>query len=169
MRGQEGRLIDSIIQHSAPLNPGNSGGPLVDSHARVIGINTAIVAMAQGLGFAIPAGTAAWVVGELVSHGRVRRPFLGITATAAPLARHVVRALDLLSDRAVEVVSVQPGGPAAAGGILSGDAIVAVNGRVVASVDDLHRLLCDFPNQPLLTLTLVRRTRKLDVEVQPVI
>ena len=84
MRGEEGRLIENIIQHSAPLNPGNSGGPLVDSRGRVVGINTAVIAMAQGLGFAVPANTARWVIGELLSHGRVRRLHLGITATWFP-------------------------------------------------------------------------------------
>jgi len=167
MRGQDGRLIENIVQHSAPLNPGNSGGPLVDSHGRVIGINTAIIAMAQGLGFAIPANTAKWVVGELMSQGRVRRPYLGITATVTPLPRHRVRELDLLSDRAVEVVALEPGGPGSVSGLLPGDLIVAVNDRVVTSVDDLHRLLTDFQNQPVLTLTLFRGTHRLDIDVQP--
>ncbi len=169
MRGQEGRLIENIVQHSAPLNPGNSGGPLVDSHGRVIGINTAIIALAQGLGFAIPSNTAKWVIGELMSHGHVRRPYLGITATAASLPRHLVRELDLLNDRVVEVVALEPGGPASASTILPGDLIVAVNGRVVTSVDDLHRLLTDFQDQPILSLTLVRGTSKLNADVRPTI
>ena len=84
MRSQQGRLIENIVQHTAPLNPGNSGGPLVDSKSRVVGINTAIIAMAQGLGFAVPATTAQWVVGELLAHGRVRRLSLGVTVTIAP-------------------------------------------------------------------------------------
>ena len=167
MRGQEGRLIDNIIQHSAPLNPGNSGGPLVDSHGRVIGINTAIVALAQGLGFAIPANTAKWVVGELMTQGRVRRPCLGIAATVVAIPRHLVRELDLLSSRGVEVVSVEPGGPASLAGIVPDDLIVAVNDRVVTSVDDLHRLLTDFQNQALLTLTIVRGERQLQIDVHP--
>ena len=167
MRGQEGRLIDNIIQHSAPLNPGNSGGPLVDSHGRVIGINTAIIALAQGLGFAIPATTAKWVVGELITHGRVRRPYLGIAATVVAIPRQLVRELDLLSNRGVEVVSVELAGPASVAGIVPDDLIVSVNDRVVTSVDDLHRLLTDFQNQPLLTLTIVRGDRQLQVDVHP--
>jgi S1-C subfamily serine protease len=167
MRSVEGRLIDNIVQHSAPLNPGNSGGPLVDSHGRVIGINTAIIAMAQGLGFAVPANTARWVAGELLSHGRVRRRQLGISATAAMLPRHKVRDLDLLSERAVEVRETLNGGPGAAAGLQPGDFIVSVNGRIVASVDDLHRLLADFREQELLTLTIVRGQRKLEVDVRP--
>ena len=169
MRAEEGRLIENIIQHSAPLNPGNSGGPLVDSHGRVIGVNTAIIALAQGLGFAVPASTAKWVVGQLIAHGRIRRPYLGITATVTPIPRHVVRELDLLTDRAVEVVSVESRGPASAAGLRSGDVIVAVHGRVVTSVDDLHRLLTDFQDQPLLTLSIVRGDGKLSVDVRPTV
>ena len=129
MRGREGRLIENIIQHTAPLNPGNSGGPLLDSRGRVMGVNTAIVAMAQGLGFAVPAKIAQWVVSELIAHGRVRRLSLGIIATVAALPRRLVREHDLLSDQAVEIVEVAPGGPAEAAGLRSGDLMVAVNGR----------------------------------------
>ena len=108
MRGDEGRLIENIIQHTAPLNPGNSGGPLLDSRGRVVGVNTAIIALAQGLGFAVPAATAQWVVAELIAHGRVRRLALGITATVALLPRRLVRDHDLLSDQAVEIIDVAP-------------------------------------------------------------
>jgi S1-C subfamily serine protease len=167
MRGREGRLIENIVQHSAPLNPGNSGGPLVDSHGRVIGINTAIITAAQGLGFAVPAGTAKWVVGELMAHGRVRRPYLGISATVSPIPRHLVRELDLFADRAVEVVDVPSHGPAAAAGIQPGDLIVAVGGRIVTSVDDLHRLLTEMHRHPPLALTVLRGARTFDVNVRP--
>jgi S1-C subfamily serine protease len=169
MRGREGRLIENVIQHSAPLNPGNSGGPLVDSHGRVAGINTAIIAMAQGLGFAIPATTARWVIGELISHGRVRRPYLGIVGTVVPVHRALVRALDLLSDRAVEVVDVDPDGPAAQAGLGRGDRVVALEGRIVASVDDLHRLLAKWPVGQPVTLTIVRERQKRDVTVSVVV
>jgi len=107
MRSQHGRLIESVIQHTAPLNPGNSGGPLVDSRGRVVGVNTAVVFMAQGLGFAVPGNTARWVIGELITHGRVRRPFLGISASAAAIERRLVRQLDLLSDRAVDIAALE--------------------------------------------------------------
>ena len=166
MRGQEGRLIDNIVQHSAPLNPGNSGGPLVDSHNRVVGINTAIIHLAQGLGFAIPSNTARWVVSEFIAHGRVRRPFLGITATVSYFPRHLVRELDLLSDRGIEVVALAQGGPAAASDLRAGDIIVAVDGRVATSVDDLHRLLIDLQHQEVLTLTVVRGTSCVETEVR---
>ena len=123
MRGEGGRLIGSVVQHSASLNPGNSGGPLINFHSRVIGTNTAIVALAQGLGFAIRANTATCVVGELLAHGCVRRPWLSITATVIPLPRHVVREPDLPGDRAVKVVSVEPDGPASKSQMWVGDLI----------------------------------------------
>jgi S1-C subfamily serine protease len=141
MRSEHGRLIENVIQHTAPLNPGNSGGPLVDSRGRVVGINTAIIAMAQGLGFAVPSQTGAWVMSELISHGKVRRLSLGITVTVTPLARAIVRELDLLADTAVEVVEVLPLGPSANAGLRPRDVIVAANDRIIANVDDLHRLL----------------------------
>src|SRR5436189_1999502 len=98
MRNSEGRLIENIVQHTAPLNPGNSGGPLVDSRGRVVGVNTAIIAFAQGLGFAVPANTARWIAGELLGHGRVRRLALGIHGTIVLVPRALARELDLLSD-----------------------------------------------------------------------
>jgi S1-C subfamily serine protease len=166
MRSQEGRLIDSIVQHTAPLNPGNSGGPLVDSRGRVVGINTAIIAMAQGLGFAVPSSTARWVVGELIRHRRVRRPQLGIAATTVAINRRLVRELDLLSDQAVQVLSVDPAGAAAGAGLRVGDLIVGMNGRLVGGVDDLHRLLSRRTEGGEMTLTVVRDDRKLDLRLE---
>lgn len=167
MRSQDGRLIENMIQHAAPLNPGNSGGPLVDSRGRVVGINTAIIAMAQGLGFAVPANTAKWVVGEFLSHGRVRRRQLGIQASIAHLPRRLVRELDLLSDHAVEVVAVEPGGSAAAAGVADGDLVVALQGRIVTSIDDIHRLLTALPLDQPLTITVIRDRSRVELEVDP--
>jgi S1-C subfamily serine protease len=168
LRGRDGRLIENIVQHAAPLNPGNSGGPLVDSRGKVVGVNTAIIAMAQGLGFAIPSATAAWVVGELITHGRVRRASLGVTATTVPVPRHLVRELDLLADRAVEVVGVLSGGAADAAGLKVGDWIVGLSGRVIAGVDDLHRLLSNWPAGEPAMVTAVRGERKFDLVVEGV-
>lgn len=165
MRGREGRLIDNIIQHTAPLNPGNSGGPLVDSRGRVVGVNTAIIALAQALGFAVPAATARWVIGELLANGRVRRPKLGITGAVVAVPRRLVRELDLLADQAVEVVDVLPGGPADAAGLEQGDLIVALGDRVVTSIDDLHRLLAASPVREPLELGIVRSGRLTRVPV----
>jgi S1-C subfamily serine protease len=167
LRSREGRLIENIVQHTAPLNPGNSGGPLVDSRGRVVGINTAIIAMAQGLGFAVPSATARWVVGELISHGRVRRLALGISASVVPLPRRLARELDLLSDVAVEVASLVPGGAAERAGLRAGDLIVAVGGRILTGLDDLHRLLSGYTAARELVLTIIRDGRLLDVSVEP--
>jgi S1-C subfamily serine protease len=167
MRGEEGRLIEDVIQHTAPLNPGNSGGPLVDSRGRVVGINTAIIPMAQGLGFAVPADTARWVITELIAHGRVRRPALGLTAAVVPVPRPVARALDLLNDRAVQILGTTPGGPSDAAGLRAGDLIVTADGRIVASVDDLHRVLSRLPRDRPVALGVVRGERLLEVAVAP--
>ena len=167
MRGEEGRLIENIIQHTAPLNPGNSGGPLLDSRGRVIGVNTAIIVMAQGLGFAVPAKTAQWVVSELITHGRVRRLSLGIVATATPLSRRVVREHDLLSDQAIEVVEVAPRGPAEAAGLRSGDLIVMVSGRVITGLDDIHQILSGFPGTRQLLVTVLRDDRLIEMPIEP--
>jgi S1-C subfamily serine protease len=166
MRGETGRLIESIIQHTAPLNPGNSGGPLLDSRGRVVGVNTAIIAMAQGLGFAVPATTAQWVVSELIAHGRVHRLALGIIATVTPLSRRLVREHDLLSDQAVEIVEVVSGGPAQLAGLRAGDLLVAINGRIITGVDDLHRMLSGLPIPRQLLLSVVRENQTIEVPIE---
>jgi S1-C subfamily serine protease len=167
MRSEQGRLIENIIQHTAPLNPGNSGGPLVDSRCRVVGVNTAIIAMAQGLGFAVPATTAQWVVGEFLAHGQVRRLSLGIHVTIAPIPRRLVRELDLLTDQAVEIVEVLPSGPAAKSGLQPGDWIVGAGGRIIAGTDDLHRFLAGLKGERDVTLQVVRSERLLELTVIP--
>jgi S1-C subfamily serine protease len=177
MRSEHGRLIENIVQHTAPLNPGNSGGPLVDSRGRVVGINTAIIAWAQGLGFAVPANTARWILGELLAHGKVRRLSLGVTATVTSLARRLVRELDLLADTGVEVMDVLANGPAAIAGVRPHDVIVSANDRVVASIDDLHRIISKQVSSSgaagaagsvtPLELGLVREDRLLKLAVVP--
>ena len=168
LRGQDGRLIESVIQHTAPINPGNSGGPLVDSHGRVVGINTAIIAMAQGLGFAVPSATAQWVTTEILTHGFVRRRQLGIVASTQQLAKVFVRELDLLSDQAVQVVELASTGIAKRSGIRPGDLIVSINDRIVCTVDDVHRLLTQLPQSAPLVLTIIRDNQKLDLEIEGV-
>lgn len=145
MRSQDGRLIENIIQHTAPLNPGNSGGPLLNSHGEVIGINTAIIAMAQGIGFAVPAQTANMVLSQILRFGRVRRGYLGIGGRVRPLDRRLVRALRLPSEQAVEIMKLDPDGPAARVGIFVGDILIEANDIAITSVDDLHRLLTESP------------------------
>jgi len=169
MRGGDGRLIENVVQHTAPLNPGNSGGPLVDSRGRLVGVNTAIVAQGQGIGFAVPADTARWVVEELTTYGKVRRPTLGISIAVVPLPKRLVRELDLLGDRAVQVLEVRRGGAAHAAGLETGDLIVSVNGRVVLSSDDLHRLLGGPAADRTLLFGVVRdeRYEELTVRARP--
>ncbi|MDJ0782409.1 MAG: trypsin-like peptidase domain-containing protein [Desulfosarcinaceae bacterium] len=167
LRSRDGRLIENIIQHTAPLNPGNSGGPLVGSDGRVIGINTAIIAMAQGIGFAVPANTAKWVISELLTHGRVRRGFLGLSARQRPLARRVARHLGIANASAVAVMALEAGGPAMRAGLAVGDRIVAVDDQMVQSVDDLHRALAKETIGKAMTLLILREQRLLDRVVIP--
>ncbi len=161
LRSRQGRLIEGIVQHTAALNPGNSGGPLVDAHGAVTGINTAIIPMAQGIGFAIPATTAQWVLTQILTQGRVRRAWLGIAARDRPLDLRLVRALSLSATRAVEVLSREKDGPAADSDLRPGDLIVAVNDSCVDGIDALHRQLARVPPGTGLTLGVVRRTRLL--------
>jgi S1-C subfamily serine protease len=163
LRSRQGRLIEGVVQHSAALNPGNSGGPLVDARGRVAGINTAIIAMAQGIGFAIPAATAQWVLTEILTQGRVRRAWLGVAARDRPLDVRLVRALELASPRAVEILSRESAGPAAQADLQPGDLIVAVNDEPVDGIDTLHRLLGRVPPGSELRLQIVRRTQRLTV------
>jgi S1-C subfamily serine protease len=165
MRARDGRLIESIVQHAAPINPGNSGGPLVDSRGLVVGINTAIIAMAQGLGFAIPSNTAEWVLQEILAHGSVRRRQLGIVANVTRLPRSIVRELDLLADQGVEVREVAPRSVADLAGIRPDDVIIALAGRLVTSIDDLHRLLMTLPADQGFELTVIRGERQRIVHV----
>jgi S1-C subfamily serine protease len=141
LRSLSGSLIEDVIQTDAALNPGNSGGALVDSRGRVVGINTAVIAGAQGLCFAVPVNTAKWVVPLLLRDGRVVRGRIGLSGATTTLARRVVVHHQLPSETAVQVVDVVPGGPAAAAGLLSGDRIVMLDGAPVRSVDDLRRAL----------------------------
>ncbi len=168
LRSRDGRLIENIIQHTAPLNPGNSGGPLVDSRGRVIGINTAIIPMAQGICFSIPSNTAAWVLPQLVADGRVRRGYLGIAGQSRPLEQPLVLALGLTANQAVEVVSVNRASPAGRAGLRPGDLIVAINDTCVTCVDDLHRFLATWPIAEPATLTLVREQRRIALPIIPV-
>lgn len=165
MRARDGRLIENIVQHAAPINPGNSGGPLVDSRGLVVGINTAIIAMAQGLGFAIPANTAEWVLQEILAHGGVRRRQLGIVANVTRLSRALVRSLDLLADYGVEVREVAPRSVAELAGVRPDDVIIALAGRLVTSIDDLHRLLMTVPADQGFELTVLRGEAQRTVHV----
>ncbi|MCI0401880.1 MAG: trypsin-like peptidase domain-containing protein [Gammaproteobacteria bacterium] len=167
LRSQSGRLIENVIQTDIALNPGNSGGPLVDSHSRVVGINTAMIAMAQGISFAVPIDSAKWVVGELLTRGKVRRAYLGIIAQSRPISRRLQRYLGERADTAVEVLSLANDGPAHRAGVCQGDVIVALNGAPVATVDDIHRTLTHWSSGTPVTLTVVSRGAKREIKVTP--
>jgi S1-C subfamily serine protease len=167
LRSPQGRLIENIVQHTAPLNPGNSGGPLVDSRGRVVGVNTAIMAIAQGIGFSIPSNTAKWVVSQILTHGRVRRAYLGIAGRQRSMNRRLVRFYKLAKEQTVEVISVDPQGPAGRAGMKEGDFILAVNDQNVTSVDDLHHFLAEGFIGRTVSMTVLRGQDKFQLEVIP--
>jgi S1-C subfamily serine protease len=143
LRSISGRLIDNVIQTDAALNPGNSGGPLVNSRGEVIGINTAVIRMAQGLCFAIPVNTAAFVAVHLIQYGSIRRAYLGVAGQNIPLTRRTVRAMQLNAQSAVRIISVEPESPAEKAGLRKGDVLVGLDSTNIGSIDDLHRLLTE--------------------------
>src|ERR1700726_1937007 len=141
LRATSGRLMHDVIQTDAALNPGNSGGPLVDSKGRVIGVNTAMIPQAQAICFATGINTAKWVIGQLFAHGRVRRAYIGVSGATVPIATRVVRHFGLQSSTAVHVLEPVPGSPAAAAGVEVGDRMIALDGVPIDGIDGLQRLL----------------------------
>ncbi|NLE22123.1 MAG: PDZ domain-containing protein [Actinobacteria bacterium] len=167
LRSDSGMLIDNLIQTDAALNPGNSGGPLVTSHGDVIGVNTAIIAPAQGLCFAIAISTAIYVAGKLIRDGHITRGRIGVAGQTTPIRRRVVRYFDLPLETGVLVAGVEPGSPAQRAGLLPGDLIVAVDGEPLADVDTLHRRLTEATIGRPMTLKVVRLTSLRELEVTP--
>ena len=141
LRASTGRLIDDVIQTDAALNPGNSGGPLVDSRGRVIGINTAVIMGAQGICFSVASNTALLVLTQILQHGRVRRAAIGIQGQQTPIPRHIARHADVPQASGIRVMDVQPGTPAEQAGIKSGDLIISIDNETVTGIDDLLRFL----------------------------
>jgi S1-C subfamily serine protease len=167
LRSYSGRMIDDVIQTDASLNPGNSGGPLVDSAGRVVGVNTATILPAQGICFAIGINTAKFVASRLLRDGRIRRSYIGVSAQTVPVHRRVVRFYDLPAEMGAIVISVEENSPAKRAGLREGDVIVALDGKPVAGVDDLHRLLTELRVGVSSTLTVLRWTEKLELKVVP--
>ena len=165
LRSGNGRLIENVIQTDAALNPGNSGGPLVDSRGRVVGINTAIIQGAQGICFAVPVNTARWVAGLLINEGRVRRAFLGVTAENRQIHVRVAREHGLASPVAVGVVDVAAGSPAAAAGVQPRDVITHLGETPLNGVDDLQRFLGRAEIGSTVPLRLLRRYAPIETEV----
>lgn len=141
MRSPEGRLIENIIQTDVSLNPGNSGGPLVDSRGKIIGINTAIIKQAAGIGLSIPSNTAEWVISELITYGRVRRGIFGISVKTISIGVQIQKILKLTMPTVVEIISVQKNSPAEKAGLSKGDSIFKIDGRQISGVDEMHRLI----------------------------
>jgi S1-C subfamily serine protease len=166
-RSQAGRLIDNVIQTDAALNPGNSGGPLVTSRGEVVGVNTAIIPMAQGICFAIPSNTARFVASRLIRDGKVRRSYIGLGGQDIPLQRKVVRFHHLETETGVMATHVEPNGPAGQAGLKEGDTIVEFAGQPITGIDDLHRLLTEERAGHPLPITVLRGVEKLALAITP--
>jgi len=167
MHAQSGRLIDNIIQTDAALNPGNSGGPLVNSAGEVVGVNTAMIRPAQGICFAIGSNTAKLVAGWLIKDGKIRRSYIGVAGQNVPIHRRIVRFYRLPLETAILVVSVEKNSPAERAGLRQGDLIVAFNDKPIGTVHHLHRVLVGEQINVGASLTIIRHTEKLDVPILP--
>jgi S1-C subfamily serine protease len=167
MRSQSGRLIDNVIQTDAALNPGNSGGPLVNSRGEIIGVNTAIILPAQGICFAIASNTAEFVAAWLIKEGIIRRSWIGVAGQNVPIHRRVVRFHRLVVEHGVLVARIEPGSPASRAGLREGDVIVSFGGEHISGIDQLHRqLVAKVIGVPSL-VTVIRHTEKLELVVTP--
>jgi S1-C subfamily serine protease len=167
LRTRSGRMVESVIQTDAPLNPGNSGGPLVSGAGRVVGINTATIAPAQGICFAIGIDTAVWVATRLMRDGRVRRSRLGISGQTAPIDTRVRRFHHLVQSTGMLVLDIAMQGPAAAAGVQRGDVLLAFDGVTISGVDDMHRMLTAERAARSIPLMLLRRTELVALQVTP--
>jgi S1-C subfamily serine protease len=167
LRSRSGRLIDNVIQTDAALNPGNSGGPLVTSRGEVIGVNTAVILPAQGLCFAVAINTATFVAGRLIKDGKVRRSYIGLAGQDVPLPRRLVRFHNLPVESGILVTSIEPNSPAQRADLHEGDIIVGYNGQPIPGIDALHQLLTDAQVGVRSTLTIIRRTETLRLDIVP--
>jgi S1-C subfamily serine protease len=167
LRSMSGRLIDNVIQTDAALNPGNSGGPLVTSQGEVIGVNTAMILAAQGICFAIGINTAKFVAAKLIKEGKIRRSYIGLGGQNVQLHRRIVRFHRLPIESGILVVSIEEGSPAQRAGLSEGDMIVGFDGQPIAGIDDLHKILTEEKVGVKSTLTILRRTEKLNLGIIP--
>ena len=165
LRSTSGRLIDNVIQTDAALNPGNSGGPLINSRGEVIGVNTAIIRSAQGICFAIGINTAKFIAGRLIKDGKIRRGFLGISGQNVELPRRVVRFHGLQAESGILVVAIEPGSPAQRASLAEGDVIIGYGDQTVRDIDALHKLLVEEKVGIPMALTFLRRGEKRTISV----
>ncbi len=167
LRTKTGRLVDDIIQTDAALNPGNSGGPLVNSHGEVIGVNTALILPAQGICFAIPINIAKFVAAQLVRKGKIKRGYIGVSCRNVTLKDYVTQMHDLTSNLGVKVANISDNGPSKKAGLIKDDIIVAFNGEPVKEVDDLHKYLTEDKINMESKLTIIRGSRKIILDIVP--
>jgi S1-C subfamily serine protease len=167
LRAQSGRLMDAVIQTDAALNPGNSGGPLINSRGEVIGVNTAMILPAQGICFATSIDTAKFVASRLIRDGKVSRSYIGLAGQNVPLPRRIVRYYNLAVESGIFVISFEDESPARKGGLREGDIIIDFDDRPIAGIDDLHKLLTEERIGTKSSLTVVRGVDKLTIEVTP--
>ncbi|WP_153140082.1 S1C family serine protease [Paraburkholderia agricolaris] len=168
LRSNSGRMIYDVIQTDAALNPGNSGGPLINSAGQVIGVNTAIIPGAQAICFATAIDTAKWVIMQIFAHGRVRRAYIGVAGTTRPLSRRVQRYFGLDSKSGVHVMEIVKGSPAALGGLRTDDTIVAIDTLAVQDVDSLQRTLDASRIDKPVNVTVLRGAQRLELTLTPV-
>jgi S1-C subfamily serine protease len=168
LRASNGRLIDDVVQTDAALNPGNSGGPLVNTRGEVVGVNTAVIAGAQGICFAVASNTAKFVLGELIRHGRVRRAYVGVSAQTVPVPRRHAREFDLENRHGALVTGIEKDSPAASGGLLTQDIVVMLDSERVGGVDDLVRLLDGTKVDRPVKLTVLRFGKLVELTVRPI-
>jgi S1-C subfamily serine protease len=167
MRSQSGRLIEQIIQTDAALNPGNSGGPLFNSQAQVIGVNTAVILPAQGICFAIPSNTVHFVVTELLTHGRIKRGFIGVGGQNVPLPKGLLHVGTSPVQSGISVASIESNSPAERAGLAVGDIIIGMNDQIISGIDDLHRALTNQSVGQVCKLIIIRRFEKMVIPIVP--
>ena len=170
LRAQSGRLMDGVIQTDAALNPGNSGGPLVNSRGEVIGVNTATILPAQGICFATSIDTAKFVAGRLIRDGKISRSYIGVAGQNVPIPRRIVRFYQLAVETGVLVVSFETNGETSAAqeaGLLAGDLLVEFDGQPIRGIDDLHKLLTDERIGKQTPVTVIRGVQKLTFDLVP--
>jgi S1-C subfamily serine protease len=167
LRAQSGRLMDAVIQTDAALNPGNSGGPLVNSRGEVIGVNTAMILPAQGICFATSIDTAKFVASRLIRDGKISRSYIGLAGQNVPLPRRIVRYYNLVVESGIFVISFETDSPARKGGVREGDIIIGFDDRPIAGIDDLHKLLTEERIGRKSSLMVIRGTEKVTIDVTP--
>jgi S1-C subfamily serine protease len=168
LRAQSGRLIDNVIQTDAALNPGNSGGPLVNSKGEVIGVNTAAILPAQNICFATAINTAKFVAAKLIKDGHIKRSYIGIAGQDVPIHRRAVRYYNLPAEKGIMVINVEKDSPASKAGLINGDIIISFNDKIVAGIDDLHKVLTEDNLGTISIIKILRYTDLIELDITPV-